>query len=220
MTLALDLTERDAAGDTERVLVLLPGFGDEPATFADHLDVVDPDRRWHVAIARPPVATPEGPAWFTVDADGPDSEQLAASVLALAATLADLLDRFGLEPDALVLGGFSQGGAMALATALDPTVTARPGAVASLAAYLPHREADQDPTQLAGRPVLVAHGADDEVVDALLGRSAAKALHRAGAVVTWSEVDTGHAVAGPLADVLSRWLSAVADGAVPSAPPT
>ena len=67
--------------------------------------------------------------------------------------------------------------------------------------------------------MLVAHGADDEVVDALLGRSAAKALHRAGAVVTWSEVDAGHTVAGPLADTLGRWLAALADGEVPSAPP-
>ena len=217
MTLAL--LERHTTGATERVLVLLPGFGDEPAMFADHLDVVDPDRRWHVAIPRPPILTDEGPAWFTVGDDGPDAEQLGASVLALAATFADLLDRFGLGPETLVLGGFSQGGAMALATAVDPTVTSRPGAVASLAAYLPHRHDDQDPTLLAGRPVLVAHGADDEVVDALLGRSAAKALHHAGAVVTWSEVDAGHTVVGPLAATLGRWLSALADGEVPSAPP-
>jgi predicted esterase len=215
----LTLVERPAAGATERVLVLLPGFGDEPAMFAEHLDVLDPDGRWHVAVARPPLATDDGPAWFTVADAGPNAEQMADSVLALAATFADLLDRFGLEPDALVLGGFSQGGAMALAAALDPTVAARPGAVASLAAYLPHRDVDQDPTLLAGRLVLVAHGVDDEVVDALLGRSAAKALHRAGAVVTWSEVDAGHTVAGPLADTLGRWLTAVADGAAPSAPP-
>jgi phospholipase/carboxylesterase len=215
----LDLVERPAAATTERVLVLLPGFGDEPAMFADHLDVLDPDRRWHVAIPRPPVATDEGPAWFTVGDDGPDTEQLTAAVLALAATLADLLDRFGLEPDDLVLGGFSQGGAMALAAALDPTVASRPGAVASLAAYLPHRHDDQDLTLLAGRPVLVAHGADDEVVDALLGRSAARSLHRGGALVTWSEVDGGHAIAGPLAATLAGWLAAVADGARPSDPP-
>jgi phospholipase/carboxylesterase len=215
----LTLVERPASGTTERVLVLLPGFGDEPAMFADHLEVLDPDGRWHVAIPQPSVTTAEGPAWFTVDDDGPDAAQLTASVLALAATFADLLDRFALEPEALALGGFSQGGAMALATALDPTVAARPGAVASLAAYLPHRDADQDPTLLAGRPVLVAHGADDEVVDAMLGRSAAKALHRAGAFVTWSEVGAGHTVVGPLADTLGRWLAALADGAVPSAPP-
>ena len=108
---------------------------------------------------------------------------------------------------------------MALATALDPTVAARPGGVASLAAYLPHRDADQDPTLLAGRPGAAAHGADDEVVDALLGRSAAKALHRVGAVVTWSEVDAGHTLAGPLAEALGRWLAAAVDGDVPSAPP-
>ncbi len=184
--MTLTLLERHTTGATERVLVLLPGFGDEPATFADHLDVLDPDRRWHVAIPRPPVATDEGPAWFTVGDDGPDTEQLGASVLALAATFADLLDRFGLGPEALVLGGFSQGGAVALAAALDPTVASRPGAVASLAAYLPHRHDDQDPTLLAGRPVLIAHGADDEVVDALLGRSAAARPRRCTGPARWS----------------------------------
>jgi predicted esterase len=215
----LTLVERAAAGDTERVLVLLPGFGDEPAMFADHLETIDPDRRWHVAIPRPSLPTHDGPAWFTVGDDGPDPEQLAASVEILAGTLTDLLDRFRLGPEALVLGGFSQGGAIALAVALDPTVTARPGAVAALGAYLPHRETDQDQSLVAGRPVLVAHGADDEVVDALLGRSAAKALHRAGATVTWAEVDGGHTVAGPLLDTLGTWLAALAAGEVPSAPP-
>ena len=216
----LVLVEREAAGTTERLLVLLPGFGDEPAMFSDHLDSIDPDRRWHVVIARPPVATTEGPAWFTVGDDGPDPEQLAGSVEVLASALADLLDRFGLGPEALVLGGFSQGGAMALAAALDPGLAARPGAVAALAAYLPHREADQDQTLLAGRPVLVAHGVDDEVVDTLLGRSTAKALHRSGAVVTWAEVDSGHTAAGPLLDALRTWLAALVAGALPSAPPT
>lgn len=218
--MTLLLVERDAAGSTDRILVLLPGFGDEPAMFADHLDALDPDRRWHVAVARPPLDTPDGPAWFTVGDDGPEAGQLADAVDALAAALADLLDRFGLGPDALVLGGFSQGGAMALAAALDPSLAARPGAVAALAAYLPRREAAQDQALLAGRPVLVAHGADDQVVDALLGRSAAKALHRSGAVVTWTEVDGDHTVSGPLLSAMRDWLEELAAGRVPSAPPT
>jgi predicted esterase len=95
---------------------------------------------------------------------------------------------------------------MALAAATDPTTPVRPGAVAALAAYLPHREADQDPSLLSGRPVLVAHGADDEIVDALLGRSAAKALERAGAQVSWVEVDGGHTLHPHLVDALRAWL--------------
>jgi predicted esterase len=215
----LHLVERDSAGPTQRILVLLPGYGDEPATFVDHLDTIDRDRRWHVAVARPPLATPDGPAWFTVGEEGPDADQLTDAVDAVAATLADLLDRFALAPDALVVGGFSQGGAMALAAGLDPSLAARPGAVAALGAYLPHRGTSQDQALFAGRPVLVAHGADDEVVDALLGRSAAKTLHRTGAIVTWVEVDAGHTLDGPLLGALRDWLVELAAGRAPSAPP-
>lgn len=217
--MALDLVERPAAGATRHILLLLPGFGDEPAVFTDHLDSIDPDRRWHVAVARPPLDTAEGPAWFTVGDDGPDPDELAGSVAALARVGAELLDRFGLRADELVLGGFSQGGAVALAAALDPGFSPRPGAVAALAGYLPHRESRQDPSLAAGRPVLMAHGVDDDVVDALLGRSAAKALHRSGAVVTWAEVASGHAVPGPIGDALRDWLAALAEGTVPSDPP-
>ena len=216
--MTLTLVERAAAGATERVLVLLPGFGDEPATFADHLDRIDPDHRWHVAVARPPVATDEGPAWFTVGDEGPDGGQLADSAAAVAGVLGELRDRFGLAPEALVLGGFSQGGALALAAATDPSLATRPGGVAALAAYLPHRDRDQDHALVSGRPVLVAHGVDDEVVDVLLGRSAAKALERAGAVVTWAPVEGGHTAAGPLLDALRSWLVATAAGDAPPTP--
>ena len=216
MTLAL--VERGAAGPAERLLVLLPGFGDEPDLFADHLDAIDPLRRWHVAVARPPVVTDEGPAWFTVGDDGPEPAQLAAGIEALGSTLTDLTTRLAVGADALVLGGYSQGGAMALAALLDPTLSVRPTGVAALAAYLPHREAAQDRALAEGHPLLIAHGADDDVVDPLLGRSAAKALHRAGAVVTWAEVDGDHRLGAPLLDELRGWLDAVADGDTPSAP--
>jgi predicted esterase len=202
----LDVVERPATGPTERLLVLVPGYGDEPTTFVEQVDVVDPDGRWHVAVVRPGLETPEGPAWFTVGEHGPDPGQLATGVADLTATAAALLDRLGLTSTSLAVAGFSQGGALALAATLDPGAAVRPASVAALGAYLPHREHDQEPALAEGRHVLIAHGADDEVVDALLGRSAAKALERAGARVTWNEVDGGHHLAPHLVEVLCSWL--------------
>jgi phospholipase/carboxylesterase len=202
----LTVVERPATGPTERLLVLVPGYGDEPARVVRHLDVVDPDGRWHVAVVRPRLETPDGPAWFTVGEHGPDAEQLATGVADLTSTAAALLDRHGLTSSSLTVAGFSQGGALALAATLDPGAVVRPASVAALAAYLPHRERDQEPALAEGRHVLIAHWADDEVVDALLGRSAAKALERAGALVTWNEVDGGHHLAPHLVDVLRAWL--------------
>lgn len=204
--MTVSVVERTAQGRARRLLVLLPGYGDEPAVFTDHLAAIDPMGEWQVAIVRPPLVTPEGPAWFRVADDGPVADDIAAAIEHLCTTCTEAIARLGLDPDHVVLAGYSQGGAMALATATDPTIPVRPGAVAALAAYLPHRETDQDATLLAGRPVLVAHGADDEIVDALLGRSAAKALERAGAQVTWAEVDGGHQLGPHLVDALRAWL--------------
>lgn len=213
--MTVSVVERTVHGRARRLLVLLPGYGDEPAVFTDHLAAIDPRDEWQVAVVRPPLATPEGPAWFRVDDDGPVADDIAAAIEHLCTTCTEAIDRLGLDPDHVVLAGYSQGGAMALATATDPTIPVRPGAVAALAAYLPHRASDQDPSLLAGRPVLVAHGADDEIVDALLGRSAARALERAGAQVTWNEVDGGHTLHPHLIDALRAWLDQLPAPAAP-----
>jgi len=204
---ALTLVERPPAGPTERILLLLPGYGDGPDTLVTLVDRLDPEQRWHVAVARPPLRTPDGPAWFTVTEAGPDPAELAASVASIDRTIARLLEQCELAAGRAVLGGYSQGGAAALAAALDPTVVARPGAVAALAAYLPHRDTDQDPALAAGVPVLVAHGEEDEVVDPILGRSAARVLERAGAAVTWRRVPGDHRPGAALVDVLRDWLA-------------
>ena len=210
--MGLEVVERPAAGDTERLLVLLPGFCDEPATWTDQLDLVDPDRRWHVVVPRPPVQTRGGPGWYRVTTDGPDQGALRDSVAALAELLDALLAEHSLTGDDLVVGGFSQGGATTLATLLDPSVQVRPLAIAVLAGYLPDRDSDLDPSRLAGKPVLFVHGTEDEMMDIIRGRSASRVLGRAGAVVTWTEVDGGHQLGPPLLDPLRGWLDQMADG--------
>jgi len=216
---ALEVVERPAAGATERILVLLPGFCDEPSVWTDHLDVVDPHQRWHVAVPRPPVQTRGGPAWYRVSEAGPDQEALRSSIAAIVELITALTEQHSLTGDDVVLAGFSQGGATTLATTLDPTVEVRPAAVAVMAGYLPARDHDLDTSLLAGRPVLFAHGTDDEMMDVVRGRSAARALHRGGASVTWTEVESPHRLGPPLLDPMRDWLQAVADGAVPSDPP-
>jgi predicted esterase len=206
------VVEREAASAPERLLVLLPGSGDEPASLEAHLEHLDPGRRWHAAVVRPPVDTADGPVWFTVGDDGPDPEQVAAAVDTVTAAVDALRARVAVDDRALAVAGYSQGGAVALATLLDPRAPARP-ATACLAGYLLHREAHLDLARAAGRAVLIAHGADDEVVDVVQGRGAARTLERAGASVTWVEATGGHRLGTPLLDPLRSWLDDLADGA-------
>ncbi len=172
-----------------------------------------------MVVARPRLATSNGPIWFPVDADGPVESELAASVAAVDGVALELLDELGLTPDALVTVGFSQGGALALATLLDPSVAAPPSAVGVLAGYLPHRTADLEIDRAGGHPILLAHGRHDEMVDPIRGRAAAKALGRGGALVTWVDVDGGHRLRAPLVEPLVHWLGALAADERPGAVP-
>jgi predicted esterase len=216
---SLEVVERPAAGATERILVLLPGFCDEPSTWTDHLGLIDPDHRWHVAVPRPRVQTRGGPGWYRVTADGPNQTELTDSVAAIADLLASLLAEHSLTAAELVVVGFSQGGATTLATFLDPTVALSPAALGVLSGYLPVRDEELEVSRASGLPILFAHGTDDDMIDVLRGRSAANALARAGAVVTWTEVGGGHRLGPDLLDPLRGWLDAVADGSVASNPP-
>jgi predicted esterase len=204
-----------------RALLLLPGYGDTAAVFSRRLHLIDPDHRWTVAIAEPATQGPDGPLWYTVGDDGPDAAGLSQAVDGIEAALDTTSVRAGVARDQIVLVGYSQGGAAALATLLDPTTGDPPLAVGVLAGYLAHRDADHlDLTRAAHRPVLVAHGTDDTMVETLRGRSAARVLHRHDASVTWSEAPGGHRLGRHLLAPLADWLATLADGdrPAPSAP--
>jgi predicted esterase len=217
--MALELVERPAATGPERVLLLLPGYGDDAEWFTPHLDAFDPEQQWHVAVATPPGRSPDGPAWFPTGDDGPEPATVHAAARAVGEAGAALLDAHGLGPGALAVVGFSQGGAAALAALLEPSTTP-PAAVAALAAFLPPPHPGWQPERSAGRPVLVAHGRDDDTVDLLLGRSAAKLLERSGARVTWAELDGAHTLSPAMAETTRRWLAELAAGPAPAGPPT
>jgi predicted esterase len=204
----------------ERVLVVIPGYGDLPEPFLERAASFDPTEKWRVVVVEPQTPSERGPYWYNVDDNGPDPVALAEAVRAIDALCASLLAETELTEDALVVAGFSQGGALALAHLVDPTSNVSPSAVAALASYLPSRDEELiDLSRASGRPILFAHGEDDELVEPIRGRSASKAFHRAGANVTWSEVSGGHRFDTPLIAELATWLDALACGEQPQRPP-
>lgn len=201
-------------------MLALPGYGDTSAIFTRRLRLIDPDERWTVAVAEPVAEGPAGPMWYTVDADGPDLDGVSRAVASIDLALDEVTVRTGVTRGDIVLVGYSQGGAAALATALDPTIGPAPRAVGLLAGYLAHRDDEHlDLSRVAGRPALFAHGIDDDMVDPIRGRGAAKALHRAGAVVSWREVASSHRLGPSLLAPLREWLAALVSGDVPQHPP-
>ena len=203
---------------TERVLFLLPGYGDSPGPFLGRVDEFDPDGRWLVVVPEPRLRSADGPIWYSVDENGLDQGALSGSLDALADCVGKVLDETGLGSDRLVIAGFSQGGALALASLLVPSFHPTPNAVAVLAGYLPDHD-DIDLASAMGRPVLVAHGRDDATVDTIRGRSAAKALDRSGAIVSWSEADGGHRFGPDLLSPFRLWLDELVRAELPGRPP-
>ena len=212
----LERTVDDPAG----TLVLLPGFGDRPEKFLARVDELDPGRRWTVVVVEPRLHREDrpGPYWYDVDEGGPVEDELDAAVAAVRNGIAGLVAA-GTPTSSIVLAGFSQGGALALATFLDPEGGPAPRAVAVVSGYLAaRRDVSIELSRAADRPVLFAHGEDDEVVETLRGRAAAKAMQRAGALVTWAPTSGGHRFGGELLDPVREWLEALARGETPQRP--
>ncbi len=204
----------------ERLLVLIPGYGDRPEPFLERAASFDPNEQWLTVVVEPQIPSDRGPYWYNVDENGPDLVALASALRAIDALCTSILTEIGLSEDALVIAGFSQGGALALAHLVDPTSTVTPRAVAALASYLPCRDEGLiDLSRASQRLVLFAHGKNDELIEPIRGRSASKAFHRADALVSWVEVDGGHRFDTPLIDELAAWLSALSLGDEPHAPP-
>lgn len=92
----------------------------------------------------------------------------------------------GIPPDRIVLGGFSQGGAMSLFGGL--TATVKLAGIVALSAYLPLslriRQLLPTPELNKATPVFMAHGDADQVVNPELGRISYELLKEAGYNVT------------------------------------
>lgn len=100
----------------------------------------------------------------------------------------------GIAPERIVLAGFSQGGAIALHTALR--YPQRLAGVMGLSTYLPLKTllaAEANPAN-ADLPVFLAHGTYDSVISLEVARASAELLRQRGYPVTWVAYPMAHSV--------------------------
>lgn len=149
-------------------------------------------------------------AWFDIaDADFTtveDKKGIRQSIELAHALLARERDEYGVPSERIVLGGFSQGGAIALAAGLR--YPERLGGLVALSAYLPMAltlKDDMDPAN-HDTPIFQAHGTDDQVISEDDG---ARSRSKIGAVRPEPEYRTysmQHAVCAPEIQDLGAWL--------------
>lgn len=150
------------------------------------------------------------PAWYDIleiNIDRKvDRAQLIKSVQCIQAIIAQQIQN-GVAPERIVLVGFSQGGAVAIHTALTCQYTL--GGVAVLSSYLALPEAFAANPQVARIPVLIQHGNQDDIVALELGDKAAQQFRQEGFNVQWQTFAMGHQVNLASLEALGYWLARI-----------
>jgi phospholipase/carboxylesterase len=182
------------AGEARQLVILCHGVG------ADGHDLIDLAPVWSKAVPHAAFVAPDGPKpydqarsgrqWFSLADRTPT--RMIAGVQAAAPILARFIDeelaRLSLPADAVALMGFSQGAMMVLQVGLARSVPPR--------AVLAFSGALLVPGAIANRaPVLLVHGARDEVVPVERTYQAEQALRDAGVPVeTHISPELGHGI--------------------------
>jgi phospholipase/carboxylesterase len=148
-------------------------------------------------------------AWYdivAIDRRAPEDEAgIRESAEAIGALVRRERER-GVPAERIVLAGFSQGGAMALFTALR--WPERLGGVVALSCYLPLAAAlpaEAHPAN-AAVPVFMAHGTIDPIVPPALGEGTRDLLRSRGYDVEWHAYPMPHSVCAPEVGDLRAWL--------------
>ncbi|MFI4938133.1 MAG: alpha/beta hydrolase [Candidatus Berkiellales bacterium] len=149
------------------------------------------------------------PAWFdiaAIDLDArQDEEGIRMAEGALNALIAEVLQE-GIHAKRIILIGFSQGGALALHTALRSSEPL--GGVAGLSTYLPLHShlAKENITANKQIPIFMAHGMMDPVVPYWIGQKSYACLQGAGFSPEWYAYPMVHTVCLPELKDLGQWI--------------
>ena len=149
-------------------------------------------------------------AWYDILGFDRSAKEDAAGIRASAAAVALLIDREierGMPAERIVLAGFSQGGAIALHTALrEPRPLA---GVLALSTYLPLAAslASERSAANASVPIFMAHGTGDTVLPLSLAETSRTALQALGYAVEWHAYPMAHSVSIEEISAIGAWLA-------------
>ncbi|HEY2437659.1 MAG TPA: phospholipase [Solirubrobacteraceae bacterium] len=189
--------QRPAEGEPSGLLVLHHGRGTDEQDLLPLGDVLDPDRRLHVASVRAPLQLAGSPGyhWYVVPRVGfPDPGTFADSYDALAEVHDELWEQTGLAPEQTVLGGFSMGTVMSYALGLGADRPV-PAGIMAFSGFIPVVEGwEPSLADHSESRVLIAHGRNDPVIGVEFARQARELLEAAGFDVDYRESNATHSI--------------------------
>jgi phospholipase/carboxylesterase len=154
------------------------------------------------------------PAWYDIYGITPISKEDASGIQAsqqyIDALIENEINR-GIASERIVLAGFSQGGAIALHTALrQPNKLA---AVLALSTYLPLQATfnkEVNPAN-AQTPIFMAHGIFDDIISLEMAKASAELLSNHSYPVQWHEYNMAHSLSNEEIADIEKFLHQVLD---------
>lgn len=149
-------------------------------------------------------------AWYDIISLEPHSRRVDdAGIVASRAAIRRLIEREvarGIPPARIFIAGFSQGGAVAYATAL--THPEKLAGVIALSTYIPNADWLASETTAANQsiPIFAAHGTEDDVVAPILGLAARDFLIERGYTMEWHDYRMPHSVCIEEIAAIGEWL--------------
>ena len=215
----LPTVEIDPPGAARHAVIWLHGLGADGHDFEPIVPALGVDPALAVRFVFPhaparPVTINAGmvmPAWYDIrelslrrDVDEQGLLESAAGVRALVGREGER----GIPPERIVLAGFSQGGAVALYTALRHP--RRLAGILALSTYLLGDETLESERSAANRetPVFQAHGELDPMVPIEAGTIARDRLLELGQPHAWHAYRMGHEVCVEEIRAVGNWLNA------------
>ena len=214
----LETVELETALEPQWAVIWLHGLGADGHDFAPIVpELVRPD--WpairfvfpHAPVR--PVTINNGMrmrAWYDiVGMDFPtraDSQGVTQSIVQ-ANALIEREQARGIPAHRILLAGFSQGGAVALAAALRREVPL--AGIIALSTYLPDVQAATAEKSAAAtrQPIFMAHGSGDPVIPLMVAEQSAQLLQTLGFDVQWQRYAMAHQVCPEELRDLGDWMS-------------
>lgn len=208
MALTTYRIERDGA---DRLLFLFHGWSAEQHHLAAYVPLIDPFERFTAICPRAlhDLDEGDGASWYTRTPEGPEPESFLAALAVVESFIASEAAAAGIPLERCVIGGFSQGGFLALALAGKAGAPKYAGVWAMCCAMPEIDGLDLDFAANSGTSALVQVGERDVIIDPALGRKAAAALSTAGWSVQVEGYDMAHSQTIEMMSDARAWLAAL-----------
>jgi thioredoxin 1 len=210
---AVSLTTKVIRGENaERLLILMHGIGSNEQDLPGLAPYIDPDGGYVIVSPRAPYAYGPGFAWFKFETP----ETIASSLDAVEDVIESACAQYDMKREEMVVGGFSQGGAMSLVHAFRAAAK-RPRGVLVMSGFLPPLTNVELDWSGELPPVLMQHGTNDPVVPLERAKATATELLSHDVPLQFRTYPMEHSVSQESANDARDWLAQVRKGERPQA---